>query len=101
MNQITACADYKLPQILRKLEILEYAPILVEKIDNEIEIKKGSPEETEIRANAIWAVEFIKEEVKKRNPQIMSFQINDDLWLATQEKFDGDKPCHRTRTTAY
>jgi len=100
MDQITACADYKLPLILRNLGILEYTPALAEKIDNKIEIQKGSAEETEIRASTIWAVEFIKEEVKKRSPQIMSFQINDDLWLTTQGNKNG-KPYHRTRTTAY
>ena len=101
VNQITAFADYKIPQILRKLEILEYIPNLVKKIDNKIEISHNSPEEVEIRANTIWAIEFIKEEVKKHNPKIMSSEINDHLWLATQEKFDGDEPYHRTRTTAY
>ncbi len=101
VDKLTACADYKLPQILRKLGILEYTPTLAEKIDTEIEIVHNSPEEVEIRANTIWAVELIKQEVKKRSPQIMSFEVNDHLWLATQEKFDGDKPYHRTRTTAY
>lgn len=100
MDQITACADYKLPLILRNLSILEYDSSLAEKIDNKIGIQKGSTEETEIRASTIWAVEFIKEEVKKRSSQIMSFQINDDLWLATQGNNNG-KPYHRTRTTAY
>ncbi|NMB47941.1 hypothetical protein GYA13_00655 [Candidatus Kuenenbacteria bacterium] len=100
MDQITACADYKLPLILRNLGVLEYAPALAEKIDTKTEIQKGSAEETEIRASTIWAVEFIKEEVKKRSPQIMSFQINDDLWLATQGNNNG-KPYHRTRTISY
>jgi hypothetical protein len=101
VDKITACADYKLPQILRKLGILEYTTALAEKIDSKTEIPSNSAEETEIRANTIWAVEFIKEEVKKHSPKIMSFEVNDHLWLATQEKFDGDKPYHRTRTTAY
>jgi hypothetical protein len=101
IDQITACADYKLPQILRKFGILEYEDSLARKIDSKIEIAHGSPEEIEIRASTIWAIEFIKEEVKKRQPQIMSFEINDHLWLATQEKFTDDKPYHRTRTTAY
>src|SRR3989338_7432664 len=101
VDKLTACADYKLPQILRKLEILEYATALAEKVDSKTEITHNSLEEVEIRANTIWAVEFIKEEVKKRSPQILSFEVNDHLWLATQEKFDGDKPNHRTRTTAY
>lgn len=101
VDQLTACADYKLPQILRKLGILEYEVSLAEKIDGKIEILHNSPEEIEIKANTIWAVEYIKEELKKRNPNIMSFEVNDRLWLATQEKFAGDKPYHRTRTTAY
>lgn len=101
IDQITACADYKLPQILRKLGVLEYATALAERIDSKAEIPKGSPEEIEIRAGTIWAVEFIKEAVKKRSPQIMSFEVNDHLWLATQEKFPDDKPYHRTRTIAY
>ena len=101
VDQLTACADYKLPQILRKLGILEYSTALAEKIDSKTEILHNSLEEIEMRANTIWAVEFIKETVKKRSPQILSFEVNDHLWLATQEKFDGDKPYHRTRTTAY
>ena len=101
VDQLTACADYKLPQILRKIGILEYTTALAEKVDNKFEIPHNSPEEVEIRANTIWAVENIKEEVKKRNPQILSFEVNDHLWLATQEKFDGEKPYHLTRTTAY
>ena len=101
VDQLTACADYKLPQILRKLGILEYATVLAKKVDTKIEIDHNSPEEVEIRANTIWAVEFIKKEVKKRSPQILSFEVNDHLWLMSQEKFSDDKPYHRTRTTAY
>lgn len=101
INQITACADYKLPQILRKLKIIEYSDSLAEKIDTQTELLHNSPEEVEIRANTIWAIQYITEEVKKRNPDIVAFQINDHLWLATQEKFEGDKPYHRTRSTAY
>jgi len=100
IDQITACADYKLPLILRNLGILEYLPVLAKKIDNKKEIEKGSIEEIEIRAGTIWAVEFIKEDVKKNNPQVMSFQINDNLWLAAQGNND-NKFYHRTRTTAY
>lgn len=101
IDALTACADYKLPQILRKLGILEYTTALAEKIDAKTEIVHSSPEEVELRANTIWAVELIKQEVQKRSPQIMSFEVNDHLWLATQEKFPDDKPYHRTRTTAY
>jgi hypothetical protein len=98
---LTACADYKIPMILRKLGILEYASDLARRIDGRIEIEHGSPEEIEIRASTIWAIEMIKEIVKRNRPMITSFEINDHLWLATQEKFIDDKPYHRTRTMAY
>jgi len=101
IDQLTACADYKLPQILRKLGIFEYDKEMAEKIDNKIEIQHNCQEEVEIRANTIWAVELIKQRILRFNPKILSIEVNDYLWLATQEKFDGDKPYHRTRTTAY
>lgn len=101
IDQLTACADYKLPQILRKFGVFEYDNSLADKIDNKIEIPHDSEEEIEIRANTIWAVEFIKDQVEKRNPNITSMGIDDHLWLATQEKFPDDKPYHRTRTIAY
>ncbi len=101
VNYLTACADYKLPQILRKLQILEYTKELAEKVDTKIEIFHNSREEIEIRANTIWAVEFIKNIIKSKHPKINSFEINDYLWLATQKKFTNDKPYHRTRTIAY
>ncbi|MBI5370375.1 hypothetical protein HZA85_04295 [Candidatus Uhrbacteria bacterium] len=101
VDQITACADYKLPQILRKFDILQYTKALSQKIDSQQELPHGSVEEIEIRAHTIWAVEQLTNEIKKRLPHIQAFQVNDHLWLATQEKFSIDKPYHRTRTTAY
>ncbi|OHB22484.1 MAG: hypothetical protein A2939_02910 [Parcubacteria group bacterium RIFCSPLOWO2_01_FULL_48_18] len=101
VDQLTACADYKLPQILRRFGIFEYVPSLAEKIDNKIEIPHDSKEEIEIRANTIRAVEFIKGQVKARNPKITSMGIDDHLWLASQEKFPDEKPYHRTKTTDY
>jgi hypothetical protein len=101
VDRLTACADYKLPQILRKLGILHYAPELAAKVDAKIELAHGSPEEVEIRAGTIQAIKLIKNEVCKRVPAVTSIGINDHLWLMTQEKFPDDKPYHRTRTTAY
>jgi len=101
VDQLTACADYKLPQIMRRFGILEYTGELAKKIDAKIELAHNFEEEVEIRASTIWAVEFMKEEIKKRNPEITSMGIDDHLWLASQEKFADEKPYHRTRTTAY
>lgn len=101
LDEITACADYKLPMVLRKLGILEYSKEIRDKIDNKIEILKDSEEEIEIRANTIWAVDFIKDQLKKKIPKINSIHINDHLWLLGQIKNPKDKPYHLTRTIAY
>jgi len=101
VDQLTACADYKLPQVLRKLSILNYSGDLAEKVDNKIEIAKDSEEETEIRANAIWGVEFIRQELSRIGQEVMPIGINDHLWLMSQNKLSDDKPYHLTRTTAY
>lgn len=101
IDQLTACADYKLPMILRKLGILSYSPELARKIDNKIELQHGSEEEVEIRASTIWANELIKQKLKKKILAIDSIHINDHLWLLSQVKSADDKSYHLTRTTAY
>jgi len=101
IDKLTALADYKIPQILRKLGILEYSEELTEKIDNKILIPAGSEEEIEIRANTIWAIELMKGEIKKKIPKIMAIDIDSHLWLLGQKKSPEDKPYHLTRTIFY
>lgn len=101
LNNLTACADYKIPYVLRNLNILEYSKNLDEKIKSLIPIISESEEEIEIRANTIWAVELIKRNLIKTNPDIMSFQVNDYLWLMSQQKDIFKIPYHRTVTTKY
>lgn len=100
-GELTAGADYKLPQILRKFGILSYSKELSEKIDSRTPLVVGSPEETEIRANTIWVVEYMKEGLKKRGIDISSMLINDHLWNLTQVKNTDDKPYHLVRTQSY
>lgn len=101
IDQLTACADYKLPQSLRTFEIISYDGSLAEKIDSLTPIPQDSQEEIEIRANTIWAVELMKQELEKLGKHIMSIGINDHLWLMGQDKSKHSKPYHRTLTTAY
>lgn len=100
-NKLTACADYKVPFVLRRLGILEYDESLSHKIDNKIELEKNSEEEIEIRANTVWANEIIKQKVQENFPNITAIQINDSLWLEGRKDFPEDRPYHLTRTTAY
>ncbi len=97
VDELTACADYKIPQVLRRHGILEYDRDLEEKIDALIEIPRDSEYEVEIRANTIYAVELLTDLTTGLNAN----EVNDYLWLEGQAKSKSDKPYHRTRTTAY
>ena len=97
INELTVCADYKIPEMLRKLGILSYVPELAAKIANKVLIPKDSKEEIEIRANTIWAVEIIKQEIQKKISDIDSMHIGDHIWLASGPI----KIYHRTLTTCY
>ena len=101
ITELTACADYKLPFVLRRLGIFSYSYYLTDKIDNQIQIDKDSEEEIEIRANTIWVVELIKQKLKKKIPHVGSIHINDHLWMLGQKKLKNDKPYHLTRTVCY
>ncbi|MBI4738384.1 hypothetical protein HY772_02270 [Candidatus Woesearchaeota archaeon] len=101
VGQLTACADYKLPRVLRELDILEYSKELSARVDKKIILPHDCEEEIEIRANTIWAVELIKQKIQERIPDIDSIHVNDHLWLASQIKSPETKPHHLTRTTAY
>ena len=101
ITELTACADYKLPFVLRRLGIFSYSYYLADKIDNQIQIDKDSEEEIEIRANTIWVVELIKQKLKKKIPHVGSIHINDHLWMLGQKKLKNDKPYHLTRTVCY
>ncbi|MFQ5474862.1 MAG: queuosine salvage family protein, partial [Candidatus Nanoarchaeia archaeon] len=99
ISELTACADYKLPFVLRRLGIFSYSDHLSDKIDNRIQIDKDSGEEIELRANTIWTVESIRQKITI--PQADSIHVNDHIWMLGQDKLENDKPYHLTRTTAY
>lgn len=101
LDKLTAFADYKVPQMLRKFGILEYTPELAARIDSYEEIEAGSSEEIQIRAATIWAIEQMKKVLRPRFPQITARQLDDHLWSLGQTKSPDDKPYHRTKTIYY
>ena len=101
IETLTAFADYKLPQILRAWGILEYSPSLAHKVDAQIELAAGSPEEIEIRAATLWVVEFLRDALARRGRKLWSIQVDWILWEASQARFEGMKPSHRVRTIFY
>lgn len=101
LEELTAFADYKLPQVLRQIGVFEYAPGLAEKVDRMIKLEPGSEEEVEIRANTIWAVELIRQEMKLFGKEVTASGIDWLLWNLGQEDRFRAKPYHRTVSTFY
>jgi hypothetical protein len=101
LHELTAFADYKLPQVLRHLGIISYTPGLAERIDSLIPLAAGSPEEVEIRAATVWSVEWLRRALLERGLETTSAQLDSWLWNLGQEQLYREKPYHRTRTIFY
>ncbi|SMC21326.1 Potential Queuosine, Q, salvage protein family [Desulfacinum hydrothermale DSM 13146] len=102
LDRLTAFADYKLPQVLRELGILEYAPQLAEKVERQDLLAPGSREEVEIRALTVWAVERLKEAFRETSHRrVTSSQVDHWLWSLGQIPAFRKRPYHRCRTIYY
>jgi hypothetical protein len=97
VSGLTACADYKIPQVLRRYGILKYSTQLTNIIHKREIIPAGSDIELEIRAYTILAVELLKNEIFG----VTSNQVSDGLWLEGQIKLLNDEPYLLVRTTNY
>jgi hypothetical protein len=101
LENLTAFADYKLPQVLRHLSILQYKPQLADLIQNLVPIPAGSPEEVEIRAATVWAVELLRQKLTHHGFRVNSPHLDNWLWHLGQEDAYRALPYHRTRTIFY
>jgi len=101
IEQLTAFADYKLPQVLRHVGVLQYDSELTRKVDGKELIPHGSPEEVEIRAHTIWAVELLRDELRRMGNDIPAFEIDCILWHMGQKDTYRKKPYHMTPTIFY
>jgi Queuosine salvage protein len=101
LGDLTAFADYKLPQILRAWGILKYDAQLASRVNSRAELAKDSVEEIEIRAATLWSVEFLRRALAQRGRILTSLQIDWFLWESSQKAAKGIKPYHRVRTSYY
>jgi hypothetical protein len=101
LEALTAFADYKIPQVLRALGVLQYSPTLADRVDRMELLEPGSPEEVEIRAAMVWAVEWIRQGLQAEGLSRRAFELDWFLWNLGQEPLPEQKPYHRTRTWFY
>lgn len=97
-SNLLGCADYKIPQVMQGLGILEYDEELSLLLDTKTEIAENSEYEVEIRASQIVAINYIWEKIDKCVDRI---DINDFIWEKGQDKTKKYKSYHLTRTTSY
>jgi hypothetical protein len=97
LDRLTMFADNLVPHVLRLDGVLRFAPELVTRIEREQLIAHDSPEEVEIRACAVHAVELIA----AARPDTDAARIDQLLWRRGQGPRYKSSPRHRTRCTAY
>jgi hypothetical protein len=99
-DRLTMFADNLVPHVLRLDGILRFDDRLVARIDGGELIEHGSPEEVEIRACALHAVELI---VAARPPgaEASATALDRILWNRGGGPRYKSEPRHRSRCTAY
>lgn len=100
MGELTAFADYRLPQALRHLGFMILSESLTAKIEARVEIPRDSVEEVELRAASIQAVDRMTAALRQAGRRVEPWQVDCWLWEISHGgdvKFEH----HRTRTIAY
>lgn len=97
-SNLLGCADYKIPQVMQGLGILEYDTKLSSLLETKTEIEENSEYEVEIRASMIVVINYIWNQIDKSIDRI---DINDFIWNKGQDKTKKYKPYHLTRTKSY
>jgi hypothetical protein len=98
LHELTLFADNLVPHVLRLDGVLELDEALVARIDAEELIEHDSPEEVEIRACALHAVELL---VAAHPEPTTATALDNRLWHRGAGPRYKAHPRHRARTTAY
>ncbi len=101
LDGLTAFADNLLPHVLRLEGVLEYAGDLLERIERGEELASGSPEEVELRAAAVFAVEELVTVLRAQGVRATARELDHWLWHRGQQPRFKAYPRHRTRSVFY
>lgn len=101
IGELTMFADYRVPQILRAMKILQYSPELAAKVDGLVELASASEEEIEIRACTVVAVDILQKKLARRGVNVLVIELDWLLWQIGEKTKDSLEPHHRTLTIYY
>jgi len=101
LDELTLFADNLVPHVLRQAGVLVYASTLQTRIDAGELIEPGSPEEVEIRAAALHAVESMAEGLSAEGIRLPARELDTRLWSRGQLPGSKAQPRHRARCVYY
>jgi Potential Queuosine, Q, salvage protein family len=94
-------ADYRVPQILRSMGVLEYTKELSASIDTLEELPWGGEREVELRAQTIVAVDLLQQSLKSKGLDLLVLECDWLLWQKGEDLKDSILPHHRTLSIYY
>jgi hypothetical protein len=98
IGELTAFADNLVPHVLRMDGVLRLDPALAASIDGGALLVHGSPEEVELRACAVQAIELL---ARAGDGELSPAEIDSALWLRGRGQRYKAIPRPRSRNTAY
>jgi hypothetical protein len=101
LDRLTLFADNLVPHVLRRAGVLRYRPELERRVDAEEALVPGSPEEVEIRAVALHAVERLVAALRASGYEITAAGLDHRLWSRGHEPDMKAHPRHRARSVYY
>ncbi|MGH0030160.1 MAG: queuosine salvage family protein [Myxococcota bacterium] len=101
VDALTIFADNLVPHVLRRDGVLVYASDLAARIDAEQPLRAGSPEEVEIRACALHAVECCAASLREAGHPTPARRLDERLWNRGQLPEMKAHPRHRARSVYY
>lgn len=97
LDRLTAFADNLVPHVLRVDGVLQLDPALTARLEAEELLSHGSPEEVELRACAVHAIELLTAPADGLTPA----EIDSTLWNRGRDRRYKSLPRPRSRNTAY
>lgn len=101
IDGLTMFADYRVPQILRSMGVLQYSELLASHIDTYQELAWGGEMEVELRVQTIVAVDRLQLSLKQRGMDILVLECDWLLWQMGEDLKDEILPHHRTLSIYY
>jgi len=101
IDELTMFADNLVPHVLRLEGVLCYRPELLQRIEHGELIPHDAPEEVELRACALHAVELLTSELRACGIVTSPRRLDMILWNRGQGALFKASPRHRTRCVFY